>query len=423
MSNNDDKQFDEQTTDESQESTHYTRRTEPHRYAKETLNAKSHKKHKKPRRWAWLLIILLLVVVGFGAFAAQRIFQFGNNIYQRAEANRLRDANEQLSNGEPITILVEGLDNGALFYKDNEDARSDVIVLIAINPKTNESLMVNVPRDTLVPMGQTDEFDKVNHAYMNGGIGDSIDSLQRYLDVPIDYYVTVNMQAFIDVIDSIGGVELTPSITFEQDGSEFVEGQTETFNGVDAINYVRMRKQDPEGDIGRGKREQEVLQAVINKAVSWDTITNYDQILEKLEGNLYTNLRVPDMIQLQSNYMEAIRQPEHQVMDNFQDRNLSFGYYLFVPETERLQISNDLRKVLGLPKSESAVIYPPEYEIYNEEYVTAVDSNGDGEITSDEMPVSPGVYQLEQLKKKYEMEDIELDLSWREDDAQEAENE
>lgn len=414
MSDND-KHFDEQNTNaDHSTSSHYTRRTEPHRYAKDNQPESKPQTKKKSHWWVWLLVFLLIGLLGIGAFAAQRVFQFGNNIYQQSTASRLRDANEQLKNGEPITILVEGLDNGALYYKDKKDARSDVIVLVAINPKTNQSMMVNIPRDTLVPIGKTDDFDKVNHAFMNGGINDSIDSLQRYLDVPIDYYVTVNMQAFIDVIDSIGGVELTPTLTFRQNGSQFEEGKTETFNGVDAINYVRMRKQDPEGDVGRGRREQQVLQAVIDKAVSWDTITNYDEILEKLEGNLYTNLRVSDMIQLQSNYMSAISKPKHEVMDTFQDLNLPFGYYLLVPEVERLQIANELRTILGLPASNSAVVYPPEYGVTNEEYATAMDMNGDGAVTSEEQPVKPGVYDLAELKQKYVNKGIELNLSWRE---------
>ncbi|MCW1040869.1 LCP family protein, partial [Streptococcus anginosus] len=71
--------------------------------------------------------------------------------------------------------------------------------------------------------------------------------MQRYLDLPIDYYVEVNMKGFIDIIDGMGGIEITPNQTFIQNGAKFEEGVTRTLTGEEAIHYVRMRKADPEG--------------------------------------------------------------------------------------------------------------------------------------------------------------------------------
>lgn len=391
--------------------------SEPMRRTRRTTRPRR-QRHRRPRGKKGLLLgliaLLVVAVLVVAGLVFADVWHFGNDIYRDSGAERMRDADKQLANKKPITILIEGLDAGALFYKNNTDARSDVIMLMAINPETKQSTLVNIPRDVLAPMGKSDDFDKINHAYMEGGVKESINSLQRFLDVPIDYYVSVNMAAFIDIIDGMGGIKLTPTMTFEQDGSHFVEGQTETFNGEDAMNYVRMRKQDPEGDVGRGRRQQQVVQAVIDKVMTWDTITNYDDILAKLKDNLYTNFSVSDMYQLQSQYLSSIKSPEHLIIDNFENLNLSFGYYMHLPETERLRVSNALRKQLGLVPSQSAVLYPASYGVVNEDYVTTVDNNGDGTVTDEDMFVSPGVYSLAKLQQAYATYGLQIDLSWRE---------
>ncbi|MDO4680702.1 MAG: LCP family protein [Aerococcus sp.] len=375
------------------------------------------RRRRRPRGKKGLLLgLLALLFIGVAiaaGLALTNVLNFSHDIYKDSGAERMRDADKQLSQKKPITILVEGLDSGAMFYKNVSTSRSDVIMLVAINPETKKSTIVNIPRDVLAPMGTSNDFDKINHAYMEGGIKESINSLQRFLDIPIDYYVSVNMEAFIDIIDGMGGVELTPAMTFEQDGSKFVEGQTETFNGEDAMNYVRMRKQDPEGDVGRGRRQQQLMQAVINKVMTLGTITNYDEILDKLKNNLYTNLSVSDMYQLQSQYLSSIKSPEHVIVDNYENLNLSFGYYMHLPETERLRVSNALRSQLGLEASNSAILYPASYGVVNDAYVTTLDNNGDGVITDDDMLVPAGVYTVDELQKEFTKYGATLDLSWR----------
>ncbi|MDO4670890.1 MAG: LCP family protein [Aerococcus sp.] len=414
----------EKNTHPKQTASSHAYRSEDERTSAHQQSARRQRRHHTPQRHSkrprgkkglllGLLGLLVIGVVVAAGLVLTNVVNFGNDIYRDAGAERLRDADKQLADKKPITILIEGLDSGALFYKNNTDSRSDVIMLMAINPETKKSTIVNIPRDVLAPMGMSNDFDKINHAYMKGGVKESINSLQRFLDIPIDYYVNVNMAAFIDIIDGMGGIELTPTMTFEQDGAQFVEGQTETFNGEQAMNYVRMRKQDPEGDVGRGRRQQQVVQAVINKVMTWDTITNYDEILEKLKGNLYTNFSVSDMYQLQSQYLSSIKSPEHVIIDNFENLNLTFGYYMHLPESERLRVSNLLRKQLGMPDSQSAVIYPASYGVVNDGYVTTLDNNGDGVITDEDMLVESGVYTLEDLKARYAKVGAVLDLTWR----------
>lgn len=164
---------------------------------------------KKKRPGCFILLGLLLILFTLAGFGAYKFYgslsQFTNSIYQRVARDNMRDANVSLRKGEPVSILLAGIDNGALFYKDVPDGRSDVMMVITIDPENKKSQLLSVPRDALGPMDRTDDFDKLNHAYMDYGIKGTINSLQRYLDLPIDYYVEVNMKGFIDIIDGMGG--------------------------------------------------------------------------------------------------------------------------------------------------------------------------------------------------------------------------
>ncbi|AMB99560.1 hypothetical protein AWM75_05915 [Aerococcus urinaehominis] len=353
---------------------------------------------RKKRRWPWVVALILVVIVGGMAFLlGRRLVGFTNTIYNRVDRDDMRGSKVALTKGEPVTILLAGIDNGALFYEDVKDGRSDVMMLITINPEKNQTLIASIPRDTLGPMGRTDEFDKLNHAYMNYGMTGTINSLQRWADVPIDHYVEVNMRAFIDVIDGMGGLELTPTQTFTQNGVHFTKGQTQRFNGEQVMHYVRMRKQDPEGDLGRQKRQQQVVRAVIKEIVSLDTLRQLDRILDTLGQNLKTDLTRSDMIALHNNYLAALQNNDSYVVSDTRDLNLYFGYYLYVTEAQRLDLSNHLRALLGLSESQSAIVYPVEFNVPFE-YFPVEDYDYDGYYSDTDMLIAPGVYKQSELK-------------------------
>ncbi|MEY8370020.1 LCP family protein [Aerococcaceae bacterium 50-4] len=355
----------------------------------------------KEKKTYWILgaagLVVILCMIIFKVFAD--ISGFGSDIYEDVNSEQLRDADAQLKNGEPITILLTGIDSGALYYEDVEETRTDVMMVFTINPKTNESTVVSIPRDALGVQSDTDEFDKLNHAYMNyDGIEGTINSLQRYLDIPIDYYVNVNMQGFMDVIDALGGVEITPTLSFTQNEVSFTEGETRTLSGLEAMQYVRMRKSDPEGDIGREKRQQQLIEAVVDKVISLGTITNYNEILNVLGDDVKTNVTVDNMFALQSKYLPAMDNLNKLVFDNYEDLNLSFGYYMLIPELERLENVTTMQDNLDYEGKHSVVVYPVEYGVEST-YFPVSDLNWDGILTDDEMAIKPGIYSREDLNE------------------------
>ena len=168
-------------------------------------------------------------------------------------------------------------------------------------------------------------------------------------DVPIDYYVTVNMGGLSKIVDAVGGVDVDVPFTFEWNGSEFTKGKMH-LKGKAALDYSRMRYDDPEGDYGRQKRQKQVITSMINSAVSLKSLTNFESILDSLSDSVATNLSFDDMVAIQANYRKAAKSIESDVLTG---RNADIdGSSYQIPTNEEIQrVSDVLRTSLGLEKT------------------------------------------------------------------------
>ena len=250
---------------------------------------------------------------------------------------------------QPVGVLLLGLDGRDGGF---DNSRSDAIIVASVNPENRTTELVTIPRDTLVEMNVLGgKLDKINHSYMNGGVDSTIRTVSNYLDFPIHYVVEINMQGLEDLIDSIGGISLTPTITFSDKGHDYIEGQPTTMSGNKALTYARMRKKDPKGDIGRGERQQEIINALVDKLVSMDAVTNYNQILDVVKGNMRTN--VPITAGLIKDYFPALTTINKHSVTEYNDYTINGVYYLGLNESERLRFSNRLRNNLDKGNTET----------------------------------------------------------------------
>ncbi|WP_317951459.1 LCP family glycopolymer transferase, partial [Rossellomorea marisflavi] len=145
----------------------------------------------------------------------------------------------------PFSVLLLGVDERA-----GDKGRSDTMIVVTVNPHEKTTKMLSIPRDTLVDIVGRGTRDKINHAYAFGGVEMSMDTVEEFLDIPIDYYAKINMEGFKDIVNAVGGVTVNNDFTFSSGGYTFNEGQL-SLNGEKALAYTRMRKQDPRGDFGR----------------------------------------------------------------------------------------------------------------------------------------------------------------------------
>jgi polyisoprenyl-teichoic acid--peptidoglycan teichoic acid transferase len=325
------------------------------------------RKKLKPKMKKWLRLTLLSVfvlLIGGGLYfynvynnIASAVNKMNNPISR--EVSDKREEKVEFNKKDPISILMVGVDE-----RDGDNGRTDSMLVITVNPEKKTTKILSIPRDTRTQLLDNNDsykntIDKINHAYAYGGIEMSIDTVENFLNIPIDYYVEVNMEGFVDIVDTVGGIDVNNQYAFELDGVTLEEGK-QHLDGIEALQYARMRKADPRGDIGRGERQREVISKIIQKGKSLSTILNYDEILEALENNIKTNLSLTEMVGIQKTYKPAAEQIDKLELVGSGDTIDGIWYY--IPEDEsRQDLSNQLREHLELAQEEVPYIDPYSY--------------------------------------------------------------
>ncbi len=193
-----------------------------------------------------------------------------------------------------FNVYISGIDT---YGSINNVSRSDVNMLITVNPVTKEILLTNIPRDYYVKLHKNGEYDKLTHAGIYG-INESINTLEDLFDTKINYYVKVNFTTLVDIVDALGGITVNSAYAFtSQDGYSYVKGNN-TLDGKKALSFARERKSFSAGDRTRGENQQRVLTAIINKAISPKIITNYNSLLSSIKGKFVTNIDDEDITKL-----------------------------------------------------------------------------------------------------------------------------
>ena len=192
-----------------------------------------------------------------------------------------------------FVFYISGIDtNGKVGAK----ARSDVNILVAVNPKDNKILMVNTPRDYYVKLHDKKAMDKLTHAGVYG-IEESVGTLEDLYDININYYARVNFTTFINIVEELDGITVDVPVSFcEQTSSRTSSKQIclkkgkQTLNGEEALALSRTRHTIAGGDRGRGENQMLVLEAIIDKALSPKIITKYNSLLNSVSDSIITNL-------------------------------------------------------------------------------------------------------------------------------------
>ena len=306
-------------------------------------------KTKKKRTWLKVTgIILLILVIGVGVYAYNVYSSLKDAVTTMHEPidrqqSEKRDAPVAFTDKDPFSVLMLGVDE-----RQGDRGRSDTMIVLTVNPNNNSVKMLSIPRDTRTEIVGKGKQDKINHAYAFGGIQMSIDTVENFLDIPIDYYMKVNMEGFKDIVDAVGGITVQNDLDFSNGGYHFPIGQV-TLNGDKALSYTRMRYEDPRGDFGRQSRQRQIIQGVIREGASVSSLTNYSDILNALGKNVKTNLTFDQMVDIQKNYKSAgsnITQMEIKETGT----KINGIYYGLVSDAEKQRVQNELKTQLELNK-------------------------------------------------------------------------
>lgn len=262
---------------------------------------------------------------------------------------------------EPLTILLMGVDmdqatRGGVW----EEGRSDSMILVTVNPKTKETTMMSLTRDIMVEIAEangesTGTVEKLNHSYSYGQAPMAIATIEKMMDIDIDRYIEINMDGLVELVDAVGGIEVNNTLGFPISISEYEPAYTaivptgkRLVNGDQALVYARMRYDDPEGDIGRQRRQREVITAIVKKLLQLDGFTQYKKILTAISNNMRTDIEIstatiPELL----GYKDSIRNLHSYQLRGI-DELVDEIYYQLPPTQHLLEMQNILKTSIGL---------------------------------------------------------------------------
>lgn len=204
-----------------------------------------------------------------------------------------------------FNIYISGIDtSGAV----STVSRSDVNLILTVNMNTHKILMTTTPRDSYVriPDGGADQYDKLTHAGIYG-IETSVKTLENLYDIPINYYARLNFTSFVKLINALGGVTVynDQAFTSLHGNYNFGVGNINLTSGEEALGFVRERYSLEHGDYDRGNNQLKVIQAIVEKLTSFQSVSNYSDVISTLQDSIQTNMPLNTMMSLVNEQLDS----------------------------------------------------------------------------------------------------------------------
>lgn len=195
---------------------------------------------------------------------------------------------------DTFTIYISGIDT---YGPVSAKSRSDVNLLMTVNPRTHEILLTSIPRDYYVELASFGAMDKLTHAGIYG-VMESVNTLENLLDINIDFYARVNFTSVVEIVDALGGVDVYSHYTFTTFNGYQITAGYNFMDGTKALSFVRERYSLPGGDNARVVHQQELVKGIIDRITSPAILTNYAAILESLEDSIQLSMSSQDLSSL-----------------------------------------------------------------------------------------------------------------------------
>ena len=256
------------------------------------------RRRKKKKMWPWVLMVtaFILAALAGALFASSSLF---DKATEKAAEEGMLVAKDK------STIMIMGVDE-----RDDDVGRSDTLMVATIDPKKNQAALLSIPRDTRVKI-KGHGYDKINAAYAYGGQKLTQDTVEKFISVPMDHYIVINVKAFQRIIDAIGGIDIDVEKRmyyedpWDDDGGLVINLQPgmQHMDGKTAVTYVRYR--DEEGDIGRIGRQQKFMKAVMEKVTSPSIIPQLPSVIKEVLSSVKTDLSFRQLLEFAGSLKES----------------------------------------------------------------------------------------------------------------------
>lgn len=303
---------------------------------------RSKEKKSKKKIWLWIvgsLLTIFLIFIGTAYYTIQKTMNKINTPLIEATGAENEDQ-KIVTKKDPFSVLMLGVDE-----RKNDSGRSDTMIVITVNPEKHTMKMLSIPRDTRTEIIGHNSVDKINHAYAFGGVPMAVNTVKHFLDIPIDYYVFINMEGFLQIIDTIGGVTIDNDMDLTYNSYHYPKGEI-TLDGENALIFSRIRYEDPRGDFGRQIRQRQIIEAVLKKASTPSILLKATDMLDVVGENVRMNFSMKDLIQLQSIYKQMDGNIEQLSFKEGDGKRINNIWYFIPKETELEQIKLDLKASL-----------------------------------------------------------------------------
>ena len=254
-------------------------------------------------RWDRIFIMLVILLVAVVALTGATVYAYLNMVRVPPAVQVVKSKErppETLPNR--VNILLLGVDDKDRDNPGNDARRSDTMMVASIRPEDGTINLLSLPRDTMVAIPGRKGYDKINHAYAYGGVQLAKSTVEQFLQVPINYYVVLDWQAFIKTIDTLGGVDLyvEHDMHYQDPYAELdiaINKGYQHLDGEKAGQYVRFRS-DELGDIGRVQRQQRFLKALAKETMQVSTIFKVPALVSTLDQYIETDMSAMTMIKV-----------------------------------------------------------------------------------------------------------------------------
>jgi len=203
-----------------------------------------------------------------------------------------------------FNIYISGIDT---YGSISTVSRSDVNIIMTVNMNTHKILLTTTPRDAYVkiPGGGADQYDKLTHAGIYG-VETSEQTLENLYGIKIDYYARINFTSFLKLIDQLGGVTVhnDQAFTSLHGKFDFPVGDIQ-MNSEQALGFVRERYSLDGGDNDRGKNQEKVISAIVNKLASLKSVSNFTSIVNNLQDSVQTNMSLDTINALANTQLDS----------------------------------------------------------------------------------------------------------------------
>ncbi|UJL45864.1 LCP family protein [Virgibacillus sp. NKC19-16] len=302
--------------------------------------------------------IIFIFLIGIGAgYAVYLVDRTAGTIDDSHEEIGRENETSPLREGhvnpveDNVSVLFIGVDSNE--HRDNLDqSRSDALLLATFNKEDSTVKILSIPRDSYVYIPEVDYNTKINHAHAFGGPEATIETVENFLHVPVDYFVRMNFEGFVEVVDALDGIkydvpyEFTESDSNDDRDSIHLYPGEQNLNGEEALAMARTRKQD--NDVERGKRQQEILAAIASKATSPSSVFKLDELITAVGSNMTTNINFSEIRSFLSYGLDEQVAIETVNLDGAGGYT-NGGWYYQVEEESRAQMQTELREHLDLP--------------------------------------------------------------------------